>query len=57
MKAGANVHIVILHQETDQWCEQCQDLTMLTVIYLTEHDDHLPSGLHRLSYCENCQER
>lgn len=48
------LRIVILHVETDVWCEVCALPCATTVTYIEEVDDQAPEWVYRLTYCDAC---
>jgi hypothetical protein len=50
------VRIVVVHTETDSWCDVCALPTAVTLTYVVEPRGGVPSGVHRLTYCESCED-
>lgn len=49
------LRIVVLHTETDRWCEVCDAACATTITYVVEEADAAPSAIHRLTSCETCE--
>lgn len=51
------LRIVVLQLDTDVWCDVCGLHCATTVSHVEESGDGTPESVHRLDYCERCEER
>jgi hypothetical protein len=50
------LRIVLLDSDTDVWCDWCGLPCATTITYVVEFGDNAPNAVHRLAYCEGCEE-
>lgn len=56
MPSTTLLRIILLHRDCDVWCEWCGLPCATTITYVIEHGDDMPAAVHRLVYCESCEE-
>jgi len=50
------LRIVLLDSKSDVWCDFCGLPCATTITYVVERGDEIPRALHRLAYCEGCED-
>lgn len=55
MPTTALLRIVVLDSDSDMYCDFCGLPCATTITYVVEHGDEMPRALHRLAYCEGCE--
>ena len=50
------LRIVLLDSDSDLWCDWCGLPCATTITYVVERADEIPSAVHRLAYCEGCED-
>ncbi len=56
MPTTATLLIVLLDSDTNLWCEWCGLSCATTITYVVERGNDTPPGVHRLAYCEGCED-
>ncbi len=56
MPTTTTLRIVLLDTDPDVWCDWCGLPCATTITYVVELGEHLPSAVHRLAYCEGCED-
>lgn len=56
MPTTTMLRIVLLDSDTCVWCDWCALPCATTVTYVVEFDERVPSAVHRLAYCEGCED-
>lgn len=52
---GVVVRIVVLHTESDVWCEPCGAACAVTIAYVLEEAHTTPTAVRQLTWCETCE--
>jgi hypothetical protein len=50
------LRIVVLQTAADVWCDRCGALSAVNITYVVEEAWGTASLLHRLTYCESCED-
>jgi len=50
------LRIVVLQTAADVWCGRCGMSSAVTITYVVEEGGRVPAVLHRLTYCDCCED-
>jgi hypothetical protein len=56
MPTATTLRIVLLDTDGDVWCDWCALPCATVITYVVECDGATPVAVHRLAYCEGCEE-